>query len=91
MTEKISYKIVPTPLYSKQIRKLDKFTQTRIIKYLDNLVENGKDPKNKGKGLSGNRAGQWRYRIGDYRVITEIVDSKMVVLALEVGHRKELY
>ncbi len=44
-----------------------------------------------GKSLVQNKSGQWRYRIGDYRVICEIQDEKMIVLALEVGHRKNIY
>jgi mRNA interferase RelE/StbE len=41
--------------------------------------------------LVGNHSGEWRYRIGDYRVIVEIVDNELVVHALEVGHRKNIY
>ena len=44
-----------------------------------------------GKGLVENKSGLWRYRIGDYRVICEIQDKEVVVLVLEVGHRKEIY
>ena len=38
-----------------------------------------------------NKSGQWRYRIGDYRVICEIEDQKIMVLVLEIGHRREIY
>ena len=47
--------------------------------------------KAKGKGLSANRTGQWRYRIGDYRVLANIDDDKFIVLSHEVGHRKSIY
>ncbi|WP_415270792.1 type II toxin-antitoxin system RelE family toxin [Leptotrichia trevisanii] len=52
--------------------------------YLENIAE---DPRSKGKMLKTNRKGQWRYRIGDYRVIVNIQDKNLVILALEVGHR----
>ena len=44
-----------------------------------------------GKMLQANRSGQWRYRIGDYRVIVNIQDEKLIILALEIGHRREIY
>jgi len=44
-----------------------------------------------GKGLVENKSGQWRYRIGTYRVICEIQDKEILVLGLEIGHRKEIY
>ncbi|WP_429958608.1 type II toxin-antitoxin system RelE family toxin [Enterococcus sp. AZ196] len=47
--------------------------------------------KSKSKGLSANRTGQWRYRIGNYRVIVNINDNELIVLTLEVGHRREIY
>lgn len=74
----------------KQIKKLDKQIQKRIIDYLDNIstLEN---PRSKGKGLTSNLVGLWRYRVGDYRVICRIVDSELVIIALSVGHRREVY
>ncbi|MBF6978512.1 MULTISPECIES: type II toxin-antitoxin system RelE family toxin [Aerococcaceae] len=82
------YNLVPTPLFFKQFKKLDKFVQKQIKSYLESVVTN---PRSKGKGLVANRSGQWRYRIGDYRVIVNIQDNEMVILALEVGHRKNIY
>lgn len=84
----MTYKLVPTPAFSKQFKKLDPFVKKRIKTYLENVVTN---PRAKGKGLTANRSGQWRYRIGDYRVIANIQDKKMVILALEVGHRRDIY
>jgi len=48
-------------------------------------------PRARGKGLSGDLAGYWRYRIGDYRVIAEIQDSRFVVIAVTVAHRSDVY
>jgi len=91
MTERKQYRLEPTPLFAKQFKKLDRFVQKQIKKYLEGLVEDGADPKSKGKALTSNRAGQWRYRIGDYRVLANIDDGKLVVLQLEVGHRRDIY
>ena len=82
------YKLVPTPYFATQFKKLDKFTQKQIKSYLESIVNN---PRAKGKMLIANRSGQWRYRIGSYRVIVNIQDEELIILALEVGHRKEIY
>src|SRR5699024_9935109 len=55
-----------------------------------NLVETT-NPRKHGKSLSANRAGEWRYRIGDYRLIAHIDDEKVTILVLEIGHRREIY
>jgi len=49
------------------------------------------DPRRHGKGLVSNRSGEWRYRIGDYRLIADIQDEKVVILILEIGHRRDIY
>lgn len=54
-------------------------------------VENLEDPRSRGKGLTANLAGLWRYRVGDYRVICDIEDNELVILAVDVEHRSEVY
>jgi mRNA interferase RelE/StbE len=49
------------------------------------------DPRQRGKALSGNRAGFWRWRFGDYRVIAQLEDRKLVIVVVAVGHRREVY
>ena len=44
-----------------------------------------------GKGLTGPLSGRWRYRVGDYRILCAIEDDKLIVLAVEVGHRSAVY
>ena len=79
----MSYSIETTPRFDKEFKKLDKYTQKLIKAWINkNLV---------GKGLTSNRSGQWRYRIGDYRLICQIQDNELVILALTVGHRSEVY
>ena len=50
-----------------------------------------KNPRQLGRGLVGNKAGLWRYRIQDYRIICRLEDKRLVVLVVAVGHRKEIY
>ena len=75
----------------KQLRKLDKPIQKRLLDWLDDRIEGCKNPRHFGEPLRGEMAGLWRYRIGDYRVLCEIQDQQLVVLALAVGHRREIY
>jgi mRNA interferase RelE/StbE len=75
----------------KQLRKLDKPIQKRLINWLDDRLTGCKNPRHFGEPLRGDLAGLWRYRIGHYRVICEIQDEKLVVLALAIGHRREVY
>ncbi|MGH8705755.1 MAG: type II toxin-antitoxin system RelE family toxin [Burkholderiales bacterium] len=75
----------------RQLRKLDPPVRRRILDWLHERIEGCKNPRHFGEALKGGRAGLWRYRIGDYRVICEIQDQRLVVLALAVGHRREIY
>lgn len=85
------YEVELTERFKKEFRKLDKYTQKIIRAWIDkNLVE-CENPRQYGKGLTANRSGQWRYRIGDYRLICKINDNKLIILALSVGHRKYIY
>jgi mRNA interferase RelE/StbE len=64
---------------------------TLILRYLRERIANCDDPRRFGKALSHNKADLWRYRVGDYRIICEIQDRKLVVLVIAVGHRREIY
>ena len=85
------YKLIPTPKFSKQLKKLDKYTQKVIVLWLNKNIKNTDNPRKFGGTLTANRSGQWKYRIGDYRVLVNIKDRELIVLALEVGHRREVY
>lgn len=54
-------------------------------------IDKANNPRQQGKGLTGDRSNNWRYRIGNYRLICDIQDDKMIILALEFGHRKDIY
>jgi len=75
----------------KQLRKLDKSVQIRLLDWLTERIEGCKNPRHFGEPLRGNRSGLWRYRVGDYRIICEIEDEKLIVLALAIGHRRKIY
>ena len=77
---------------SKQLKKLDKQTALRVLDYMDERVAVLADPRSLGKNLKGLKVGEyWRYRVGDIRVICNIVDGQMTVLVIEIGNRREVY
>jgi mRNA interferase RelE/StbE len=75
----------------RQLRKLDRPVQKRILDWLNERIEGGKNPRHFGEPLKGDLAGLWRYRVGDYRILCEIQDQKIVVLVLTIGHRRQIY
>lgn len=87
----MKYKVEYTAQAVKQLKKLDKHTAALIYGWIDKNLVDCENPRLHGKGLTANRSGQWRYRIGDYRLIAEIHDEKITILLLNIGHRKEIY
>ena len=75
----------------KQLKKLDKNISAMILKKIKIELLETENPRATGKALVGDKKGLWRYRYGNYRVICSINDDKLIILALEVGHRKEIY
>jgi len=64
----------------------------RLTAFMENRVAKLENPRSLGQPLQGiTLDGLWRYRVGDYRIICEIQDKKLVVLALRIGHRREVY
>ncbi|MDR0666831.1 MAG: type II toxin-antitoxin system RelE/ParE family toxin [Campylobacteraceae bacterium] len=74
----------------KQFEKLDFSIQKKIKKFTDEL-ESLENPRSRGKSLVGNLNDLWRYRVGDYRLICDIQDDKLIILILKIGHRSEVY
>ena len=75
----------------KALKKIDHTNAKRILDYIDNKIAMLDNPRSLGKPLKGELGEFWRYRIGDYRVICEIQDNRLVILAALIGHRKEIY
>ena len=87
----MKYRVVFTERAKKQLSKLDRSISALIIGWIEKNIEGCENPRIHGKGLLENRSGQWRYRIGDYRAICEIIDEEIVVLVLEIGYRKHIH
>ena len=87
----MSYRVEVTPRFEREFKKLDRYTQKMLKAWIDKNLIGCSDPRVHGKSLTANRSGQWRYRIGDYRLICLIEDNELVILALSVGHRRDVY
>lgn len=75
----------------KFLKKLDKPTAKLILSWIKKNLDECADPRRQGKGLTANLSGKWRYRVGDYRILAEIQEKKVVILVLEIGHRSDIY
>lgn len=75
----------------KQLKKLDKSQRDIILKWINKNLNNSDKPKEKGKKLKGNLKDYWRFRVGKYRIITEIDDSLISILVINIGHRSDVY
>lgn len=76
----------------KQLKKMGRTEAARIRDYLHARIKNLDDPRQLGSALKGPRYDRlWRYRVGDYRIICDIQDQRLVVLVVEIGHRRQVY
>lgn len=75
----------------RELRKLDANIQKAILRYPRKSVAGSEDPRRFGKALRRNIAGLWRYRVEDYRLICRLEDDRVVVLVLQIGHRRDVH
>jgi mRNA interferase RelE/StbE len=87
----MKYRVVFTASAKKELMKLDRYTARLIVSWIRKNLEGCEDPRKHGKALTANRRGQWRYRIGDYRLIAEIQDDTIIIMIVSVGHRSRIY
>jgi mRNA interferase RelE/StbE len=80
-----------TPDSIKDLRKLDRAAAIRILSTLEKRIAAAADPRLLGAPLRGDRQGNWRWRIGDYRVLGRLDDVRKVIVVAAVGHRREVY
>ena len=87
----MGYQIAYTKEALKALKKMDQHTAALILGWIRKNLLNCENPRQHGKGLTANHSGEWRYRVGDYRILAEIQEDKIVILILEIGHRREIY
>ena len=83
-------KVVLTETFKKQLKKLDAAISKRVLDDLEQ-IELLDNPRSRGKALSSNLSGLWRYRVGDYRILCRIRDDRLIITVIEIGHRSTVY
>ncbi len=80
------------PAVEKDLNKLDSQQAKRILRFLFERVAHLEDPRSIGEALRGSRFNTlWKYRVGDYRIISSIEDNVAQILVVKIGDRKEVY
>jgi mRNA interferase RelE/StbE len=87
----MSYRVMYDKRADKQLEKMDGGIRRLILAYINNKLDGIEDPRALGKGLTGDRAGQWRYRVGDYRLLCEIKDSDLIIYLFKIANRRTAY
>lgn len=85
------YRVEYSTNATRFIKKLDKYTKTLLKSWINKNLEGCADPFQHGKPLTADKRGLWRYRVGDYRLICEVQQGKVVILVVEIGHRRDIY
>lgn len=85
------YKLVFSKRALKELKKMDKAVSALIFAWLRKNTMERSDPRAFGKALKGDKKDMWRYRIGDYRVLANIEDEILIIIAIEIGHRRDIY
>ena len=85
------YRVEFTDKARRFFKKADPTTAKLILAWIRKNLEGCENPRMHGKALSANRRGQWRYRVGDYRILANIEDDKVLILVINIGHRRDIY
>jgi len=88
----LAYKVEFDPEALKDLKKLDRPVQQRLVGFLKARVGTLENPRDVGEPLSGAVLGNyWKYRVGDWRIICDIQDARIIVRVLRIGNRREIY
>jgi addiction module toxin, relE/stbE family len=87
----MGFRIEISEKLNKKIKKMDKNVQKMLYSYIVKNLKDTDNPRKNGKVLKGNLKGLWRYRVMDYRLIVDIQDDKLVIIAIDFAHRREIY
>ena len=87
----MSYTVEYSSNARKFIKKLDKYTKALLKNWINKNLEGCTNPFQHGKPLTADKKGLWRYRVGDYRLICEVQPDKVIIIIVEIGHRRDIY
>lgn len=87
----MTYHVKFTKQALEQMKKMDRYTKAMLFTWIEKNLSECNNPYLQGKALKENLKGYWRYRVGNYRIISKIEDEDLIILVVEVGHRREIY
>ena len=87
----MTFEVELTEQAIKELKKMDKHDAALITGWIRKNLQGCSNPRQQGKALTANHSGEWRYRVGNYRLLAEIQDEKVIILILTIGHRSKLY
>ena len=87
----MGYRIMIPDRVNKKILIFDKNTRKLFYDYISKNLKDTDDPRFHGKALTGNLKGLWRYKIIDYRLIVDIQDEQLIIVAVDFEHRSKIY
>ena len=87
----MKYTVVYSKQSIKELKKLNRSIAVFIKSWIEKNLVGCENPRIHGKAQKGNLATLWRYRIGDYRLVCDIRDNECIILAVAIGHRREVY
>lgn len=88
---KMTWKIKLLPNTERQLEKLDRQTQKKVLSFLYKRILPSNNPRQFGKALTGRLNGYWSYRVGDYRILADIQDHQLTIVAVSIDHRRQVY
>lgn len=88
----MAWKVELDPAAVHELRKIDQLQARRILAFLHERLAPLDDPRSIGEALKGSKLGiYWKYRVGDYRVISSIEDDALRILVVRIGNRRDVY
>ena len=88
----MAWRVEIDPAAVRELGKLDPQNARRILTFLHSRVAVLDDPRSIGEALKGSKLGEfWKYRVGDYRIISSIEDGALRILVVKIGNRREVY
>lgn len=84
------FQVIYTAKALKSLSKLDKTQARLIVAWIEKNLVNSSNPRFTGKNIKGDLA-DWRYRVGNYRILCHIIDQTITIEVINIGHRKDIY
>ena len=87
----MSYKLKFEKNALKSLKKIDSNQRILLMAWIQKNLDQCENPRSLGKALSGKLNNYWSYRVGDYRIVVEIIDNELIIIVISMGHRRDIY